>query len=121
MRRIYRRIIGTVLHLTVLALVALAAYYPIVLEDAIPVDQSALYGFAPWQEAAPADAEPSIEDQAAPLVQRYYPWYVFLHESARRRELPLWNPYEHCGMPFFALWRTRCLSPFLNGPSCWPV
>lgn len=46
------------------------------------------------------------------LTARYLPWYGQLHECASQRELPLWNTGTNLGMPFFAVWETRCLSPF---------
>lgn len=31
-----------------------------------------------------------------------YPWQYFISECLRNGHLPLWNPYVHCGYPFFA-------------------
>ena len=31
-----------------------------------------------------------------------YPGAVFMHDSFVRGELPLWNPYVHCGVPYLA-------------------
>jgi hypothetical protein len=36
-----------------------------------------------------------------------YPFAWFQHESFWRGELPLWNPYSHCGAPFLAQWGTN--------------
>ena len=33
-----------------------------------------------------------------------YPWSYYLADSLRHGELPLWNPYSHCGTPFMAQW-----------------
>jgi hypothetical protein len=41
-----------------------------------------------------------------------YPIIFYQHESFWRGELPLWNPYSHCGVPFLAQWGTMVLYPF---------
>ncbi|MEO6035955.1 MAG: hypothetical protein ABIQ35_11930 [Verrucomicrobiota bacterium] len=33
-----------------------------------------------------------------------YPIEYYLRESLLRGELPLWDPYSHCGVPFMAQW-----------------
>lgn len=38
--------------------------------------------------------------------------YAFLSDTVRRGDSLLWNPLEYAGLPFFATWRSRCLSPF---------
>jgi Bacterial membrane protein YfhO len=40
-----------------------------------------------------------------------YPVAFFFRESFRRGELPLWNPYNSCGIPFLAQWNTMTLYP----------
>jgi hypothetical protein len=56
--------------------------------------------------------EPFNEDGPGLLANRYLPWYGFLHASRVQGELPLWRPGANGGLPFFALWESRCLSPF---------
>jgi hypothetical protein len=41
-----------------------------------------------------------------------YPLAHFHRESFWRGELPLWNPLNHCGIPFLAQWNTLSLYPF---------
>ncbi|MEK7675148.1 MAG: YfhO family protein [Verrucomicrobiota bacterium] len=41
-----------------------------------------------------------------------YPTVFYHHESFWRGELPLWNPYSNCGVPFLAQWGTMTLYPF---------
>jgi hypothetical protein len=41
-----------------------------------------------------------------------YPTAVYHHEMFWRGELPLWNPYSNCGVPFLAQWGTMTLYPF---------
>ena len=40
-----------------------------------------------------------------------YPLAHFQQEYYRHGELPLWNPYNNCGMPFLAQWNTMPLYP----------
>ena len=41
-----------------------------------------------------------------------YPVAYYLRDSLRHGQLPLWNPYNHCGTPFLAQWNTMVLYPF---------
>src|SRR5262249_40315159 len=40
-----------------------------------------------------------------------YPAACYSHASFWRGELPLWNPLNHCGVPFLAQWGTLALYP----------
>jgi len=40
-----------------------------------------------------------------------YPLAFFHRESFWRGEMPLWNPYNACGLPFLAQWNTMTLYP----------
>ena len=40
-----------------------------------------------------------------------YPVAYFARESFWHAELPLWNPLNHCGLPFLAQWNTMVLYP----------
>lgn len=40
-----------------------------------------------------------------------YPAAFFQRECFWHGELPLWNPYNQCGLPFLAQWNTMCLYP----------
>jgi len=40
-----------------------------------------------------------------------YPLAVFHRESFWRGEIPLWNPFNYCGVPFLAQWNTMTLYP----------
>ncbi len=41
-----------------------------------------------------------------------YPLAFHQRESFWRGEIPLWNPLNHCGIPFLAQWNTLTLYPF---------
>src|SRR5438105_3510601 len=54
-----------------------------------------------------------------------YPLAHFQRECFWRGELPLWNPYNHCGVPFLAQWNTMPLYPpaliYLLLPLSWSL
>jgi hypothetical protein len=54
-----------------------------------------------------------------------YPLAFYHRESFWRGELPLWNPLNHCGLPFLAQWNTMTLYPlslfYLVFPLAWSL
>src|SRR5208283_3705697 len=54
-----------------------------------------------------------------------YPLAHFQQECFARSELPLWNPYNNCGVPFLAQWNTMPLYPpsliYLLLPLTWSL
>lgn len=54
-----------------------------------------------------------------------YPVASFVRESFWRGELPLWNPFSNCGLPFLAQWNTMVLYPptllYLLLPLTWSL
>lgn len=105
-------ILQVVLCIALLFVIPLILAIPAVYTGALPIDLDALTTRTPWQEARPDGAATPKEEDSAPIIERYYPWYAFINECGTKGELPLWNPYESFGTPFLALWRTRALSPF---------
>ncbi len=92
-----------------LALLACLVLSPTLVADKVAWGVDGLTSLPPWEEAhAGSDALGPVSDEA----QRYYPWYAFLSYAAHSDQSILWNPLEGAGTPFFAAWRTRCLSVF---------
>jgi hypothetical protein len=89
----------------------LAVLLPGITRGEVPLSTSTVFAFPPWEAARPEGDLPAAQPESNLMAQRYYPWYVFLSEAGSPWEA-LWNPYENTGMPFFAMWQTRCLSPF---------
>src|SRR5215471_2172372 len=54
-----------------------------------------------------------------------YPLAYYQRECFWRGELPLWNPYNNCGVPFLAQWNTMALYPpaliYLVLPLSWSL
>lgn len=54
-----------------------------------------------------------------------YPLAHYHRDCFWRGEIPLWNPYNSCGLPHLAQWNTMCLYPgaliYLLGPMPWAL
>ncbi len=95
-----------------LAASALLFVAPFPWRGGVPVEMDGLLGLSPWSEARPPGTAAGSAGEIGVTAQRYYPWHAHLRRAVQSRELPLWNPHEGFGAPFFAVWRTRVLSPF---------
>ncbi|MCH7960497.1 MAG: YfhO family protein [Candidatus Hydrogenedentes bacterium] len=98
--------------LLLLALLAGLALYPVFLRGDVPIAASSVLNFAPWQAARSLEDATDIAPSPGAEALVYYPAYVFMQAALERGDSLLWNPLEYGGVPFFAQWRTRCLSPF---------
>ncbi len=100
-----------IIGLLIIAVVSIIVLWPC-LFGKIPVNSAGIFRFPPWEDACPSDTTPENIPSPGLSTTRYVPWHIFMHYAATHNMSLLWNPYERCGMPFFALWETRCLSPF---------
>ena len=51
-----------------------------------------------------------------------YPLAYFHRQSFWRGELPLWNPFSNCGLPFLAQWNTLGFYPGVwPSRALWPI
>ena len=71
-----------------------------------------LYQYEPWHSerheiGAPQPHNALLSD----LVLQNYNWQLFIHEHLQAGELPLWNPYQFAGQPFFAAGQASALYP----------
>jgi len=106
-----RRTLEYSLCVAVLAVLPLAVLIPGLTRGEVALSTGSIFAYPPWESARPEGLAPPAEPESNLMAQRYFPWYVFLSEAGSPREA-LWNPNENTGMPFLALWQTRCLSPF---------
>jgi len=97
--------------------------------------QRVRHGFPPWQfglllAALIVAAFPQVIFGLETFVARdfgffAYPLAHFQKECFWRGELPLWNPYNNCGVPFLAQWNTMPLYPpsllYLTLPLEWSL
>ena len=76
----------------------------------LPADM--LYHFQPWGESKMPEKDYQWNPLLWDSVAQFYPWRNFLGESLRRGFLPLWNPYQFCGTPFYANGQSAIFYPF---------
>lgn len=95
-----------------LALVALLALTPSWFKGEIPMSVDYIYTLPPWSDQAPQEVSPHLAEATRLQALQYYPWYAFLSRSVSSGDSLLWNPLEGCGIPFMAIWKSRCFSPF---------
>ncbi|MCH7910469.1 MAG: hypothetical protein IIB38_12745, partial [Candidatus Hydrogenedentes bacterium] len=115
---LFRPEVTSLLLLTVLAALAL---YPVFLRGDVPIAASSVLNFAPWQAARSLEHATDVAPSPGAEALVYYPAYVFMQTALERGDSLLWNPLEFGGLPFFAQWRTRCLSPFSLPFHAFPV
>ncbi|MFA6245120.1 MAG: YfhO family protein, partial [Candidatus Hydrogenedentales bacterium] len=106
-----RRFIDNAVCIVILVVVPLLLLWPALTRGEAPIGVDSVLSFAPWEEARPSVAMPIDDAHMNLMAQRIYPWYAHMESATGYKDL-LWNPLESCGLPFMALWRTRCLSPF---------
>lgn len=49
---------------------------------------------------------------ARDLTYLFHPWRTYAAECIQKGEIPLWNPYAYCGMPFMANMQSAVWYPF---------
>jgi len=76
--------------------------------DGIPSPAATLARWPPWQGVAdPADGNPNLRD----VGHQIQPWLIHLRRELRSGRLPLWNPHQFAGAPFWANGQSAPLFP----------
>jgi hypothetical protein len=87
-----------------LALLAPALQIP----DGIPSPAATLAQHPPWQQVGdPAAGNPLLRD----VTYQIQPWLLHLRSELRAGRLPLWNPHQSSGTPFWANGQSAPLFP----------
>lgn len=106
------RIIEFLVCAALLAGTAALSLQPLLRDGQVPYSADSVLNLPPWESAA---TEPGITVPTPPgettRIQHYL-WAKFINDSAQAGDSILWKPDEGAGIPFYAAWRTRCLSPF---------
>jgi O-antigen/teichoic acid export membrane protein len=72
-----------------------------------------LYQYEPYATYAEVvKAPPPHNPLLSDLVLQNFQWRSFIRQSLNRGEIPLWNPYQFSGIPFFAAGQQSTLYPF---------
>lgn len=69
-----------------------------------------LQKMSPWN-AGPHSGRPNWNALTWDSIAYFYPARLFLEQSLRSGELPLWNPHQMCGTPFLADYQSATLYP----------
>ena len=96
-------------------LISLLFFYPVFLENKIPLPTDALVGaHIPWSEVKwkgyPAGV-PIKNQEITDAISQFYPWRKLVGEFWRAGKVPLWNPYMFNGTPFLATLHSAALYP----------
>ncbi|MCS6859459.1 MAG: hypothetical protein NZT92_03960, partial [Abditibacteriales bacterium] len=92
------------LALLLILLLAVAFLHKVVFTRGVFLPADLLLVMNPWRHYA-RELFPDFERVQNPLldvIQQYYPWRLYAVRALRAGEVPLWNPYAFCGMPFVA-------------------
>ncbi|HET9226720.1 MAG TPA: hypothetical protein VFR31_08635, partial [Thermoanaerobaculia bacterium] len=76
--------------------------------DGIPSPAGTLAAVPPWQGTGdPADGNPVLRD----VTFQIQPWQLFVRRELREGRLPLWNPHQFSGAPFWSNGQSAPLFP----------
>jgi O-antigen/teichoic acid export membrane protein len=108
-----RRFIPDLAAIALLFLLPLIVFWQQTLGGRTLLPTENLYQYEPYATytgvvKAPPPHNPLLSD----LVLQNFQWRSFIRESISRGEIPLWNPYQFSGIPFFAAGQQSTLYPF---------
>ncbi|MCL4479501.1 MAG: hypothetical protein M1381_10450 [Deltaproteobacteria bacterium] len=85
---------------TIFALTFIIAFFPIISKDGIiaPVNELRVNPFFNINNKP----SPQLKGSTYDPIHQFIPWLHFNKESLKHHELPLWNPYQGCGVPHIA-------------------
>jgi len=93
----------------VLAAIAVGLFAPPLLSGRTVSPMNLLAQRAPWHTViAP---EPPPNPALTDIAQVFHPWLLYAGEQIRAGVIPLWNPHEYTGAPFFGNGQSALLFP----------
>jgi O-antigen/teichoic acid export membrane protein len=101
------------LAILILAVLALAFFWPVTVggKTLLPADN--LFAFEPWRSfAAQWNAARPHNELLSDLILENYAWKGFIRDALSAGRAPLWNPYLFAGAPFLAAGQHSALYPF---------
>lgn len=84
------------------ALLVLAWLWPVTIGGRLLTPADMLMIMQPWREHARELGFQRVQMPFLDAIQQHYPWRKFAAERLRAGDIPLWNPYMFCGVPFVA-------------------
>lgn len=99
----------------VIFLVSLTFFYPVWLQNKVPLPADALVGaHVPWTEVVwdkyPAGV-PIKNQEITDAISQFYPWRSLTAKFWRAGDAPLWNQFMFSGYPFLATLHSASLYP----------
>jgi len=88
-------------------------FWPVVFggKTLLPADN--LFTFEPWRSFADEfGISVPHNELLSDLILENYAWKLFIVESIKARQIPLWNPHLFAGLPFLAAGQHSALYPF---------
>lgn len=111
MSKIRKQLIALLTCVLIVGAPAALLLFPVA-QGMLPVPTNGVFSFPPWETATPDGVSSPPDIHSLQAAQRLLPWRIFLQDTILRGDSLLWNPLEGGGVPYLALWRTRCFSPF---------
>ena len=109
-----RRSHSYLIPLLILALLPAILLWPVLFagKTLLPFDN--LFEWEPYRQFAEQAGVnlPPHNSLLSDLILENYVWKKFIVESLRKGDLPLWNPYLFCGVPFLAAGQHSAMYPF---------
>lgn len=97
--------------LIVFAILACILLWPVLFGGRVLLPGGMLQKMSPWNASASKVGEAHWNALTWDSIAYFYPSRALLGRAVRSGELPLWNPYQMCGMPFLADYQSAVLYP----------
>jgi len=95
-----------------LAVLCLGFFWPVLLGHVLLPAERLFFADPLFVQHRPPDVSEWQNPILMPdLVGQMYPWRHFASQAVRSGQIPLWNPYSACGMPFLANDQSAVLNP----------
>jgi O-antigen/teichoic acid export membrane protein len=109
-----RRRLPDILIAVLLFVLPLVLFWPQTLGGRTLLPAENLFQYPPYDAYRDVAHAPAVPHNALldDLVLQNLQWKSFIRESIAEREIPLWNPHQLAGVPFFAAGQQSTLYPF---------
>lgn len=97
--------------LIVFAILACILLWPVLFGGRVLLPGGMLHKMSPWNASASKATEAHWNALTWDSIAYFYPSRALLGQAIRSGEIPLWNPYHMCGMPFLANYQSAALYP----------
>ncbi len=90
--------------------IAVLIYFaPYFFSGKTPLPYDTLSRMEPWSVYGKMDSRNNI---VGDVLMQYIPWRTLYRQAVYTGEIPFWNPYQFCGVPFMANYQSAVFYPF---------